>query len=197
MSLARKDLKLGEMTLGGFAPGEITMIASATDVGKSLIMERMFAQLQARNDMVETLYKNMEAHLPCDPLTDEQLAAMNWSMGFPTEGPHAKDRDYRPYCCREGCEYNPRMMRIRDGFHCWSCKGKWDLNETVARRKEERAQLEKAYSAVLGGVMAISPELYESALAEMASMVGLGGKVTPAFRDEVREVARAMPCDLD
>lgn len=89
-----------------------------------------------RNDMVENLYKKMEEHLPCEPLSDELLAAMNKSLGFPPEGDRAKDRDYRPYCVREGCEYMPRMMRVREGFMCWSCKGKWDLNETIKRQNE-------------------------------------------------------------
>lgn len=81
----------------------------------------------ARLDMVETLYKKMEINMPCEPMTDEMLAKMNTSLGF--SGEHAKTREYRPYCVKEGCEYMPRMMRVKEGFSCWSCKNKWDLTK--------------------------------------------------------------------
>jgi hypothetical protein len=80
----------------------------------------------ARNDMVENLYKKMEEHLPCEPMSDEMLAAMNASLGF--KGEAAKTRDYRPYCVRQGCEYMPRMMRVKEGFMCWSCQNRWNLS---------------------------------------------------------------------
>ncbi len=86
-------------------------------------VKRMFAML----DMIENLYKKMEINMPCEPMTDEMLAKMNTSLGF--IGEHAKTREYRPYCVKEGCEYMPRMMRIKEGFACWSCKNKWDLTK--------------------------------------------------------------------
>jgi hypothetical protein len=78
-------------------------------------------RLMARNDMIENLYKKMEDSLPCQPMSDEMLARMCESLGL------EKGRDYRPYCVRQGCEYMPRMFRVKEGFRCWSCNNVWDL----------------------------------------------------------------------
>ncbi len=90
-------------------------------------IDRIRAYAEIRLERVEHLYKKMEEHCPCDPLTDEQLAEVNRALGFPVIGPHAKTRDYRPYCVRPGCPDMPRMMRIQGGFKCWSCLGEWKL----------------------------------------------------------------------
>ena len=92
--------------------------------------------MMARHDMTENLYKKMEEHLPCDPMSDEMLAAMNKSLGL--SGDAAKTRDYRPYCVRDGCKDWPRMMRVKEGFRCWSCHGIWDLSSEndVLRRAD-------------------------------------------------------------
>lgn len=84
-----------------------------------------FESMIRRNDLVENFYKKMEENLPCDPMSDEMLTAMNTSLGF--KGPHAKDRTYRPYCVRRECKMMPRMMRVKEGFRCWSCHNVWDL----------------------------------------------------------------------
>lgn len=97
--------------------------AMSTDILDTPFGKRMLA----RHDMIENLYKEMEQQLPCEAMSEEMLAAMNTSLGFPVDGPHAKDRDYRPYCVRKGCEYMPRMMRVQQGFSCWSCRNLWDL----------------------------------------------------------------------
>lgn len=55
--------------------------------------------------------------------------------------------------------------------------------------------IKESYLAVLGGVMAISPELYNSALDQMAKMTGRTNDAQ--FQLEVAEVGRSMPCDLD
>lgn len=89
-------------------------------------------RLIVEGDMNEHLYLKMEGHLPCPPMSDEMLARMNKAMNFE----HApKDRDYRPYCLAEGCKRMPRMMRVKEGFKCWSCFSVWDL-----RSDEEKAQ---------------------------------------------------------
>lgn len=90
-------------------------------------IDRHIALMEIRLDRVENLYKKMEEHCPCDPLTDAQMEEVNRHLGFPTMGPHAKTRDYRPYCIQNGCRDMPRMMRIRDGFKCWSCFHEWKL----------------------------------------------------------------------
>jgi len=90
---------------------------------EALAIEKMIA----RYEIAETLYKRMEQNIPCEPMTDEMLAKMNTSLGF--SGEHAKTREYRPYCTKDGCEYMPRMMRVKEGFACWSCKNKWDLTK--------------------------------------------------------------------
>lgn len=88
-----------------------------------------------RGELSETLYRRLEEALPCAPLTDEQLARMNKSLGFAGTG--AKGHDYRPYCCRDGCDYMPRMMRIPNGFQCWDCKGIWDLTKEPERPTDD------------------------------------------------------------
>lgn len=85
--------------------------------------------LLARHDMTENLFRRMEEELPCEPMDDAMLARMNQSLGF--SGAHAKDRDYRPYCVRQHCEYMPRMFRVAEGFRCWSCNNVWDLRAAV------------------------------------------------------------------
>lgn len=75
---------------------------------------------------VEHFYKAMEEGMPCEPMSDAMLTSMNRSLGF--KGDAAKDRDYRPYCVREGCKRMPRMFRVPQGFMCWYCTGIWDLS---------------------------------------------------------------------
>ncbi len=84
------------------------------------------------SQMSEGHYKELEKWLPVPPMSDEMLAFMNERMGF-ADAP--KDRDYRPYCCREGCEYMPRMMRVHQGFMCWSCKSVWDIEKQMKELK--------------------------------------------------------------
>lgn len=67
-------------------------------------------------------------------------------------------------------------------------KGKTKMSESTIT-------LTEAYEMVLGGVMAISPDLYRSALQKMAELTGR--EVDAAFIAEVGEVGRSMPCDLD
>ncbi len=55
--------------------------------------------------------------------------------------------------------------------------------------------LRDAYNIVLGGVMAISPELYSQALRKMAQLMGRVND--DAFQKEVVAISRAMPCDID
>lgn len=55
--------------------------------------------------------------------------------------------------------------------------------------------LAAAYEIVLGGVMAISPDLYRRALERMAAMTGRVND--EAFRAEVDKIGRMMPCDFD
>lgn len=94
----------------------------------SLIDTPFGQHLLARTEMVEGLYKRMELELPAPPLTDVQIGWMNDSLGFKAGASNYKGHDYRPYCVRENCEYMPRMMRIKDGFSCWSCRSQWILN---------------------------------------------------------------------
>ena len=86
------------------------------------------APLVARGRLIETHYKSLEAEDPTlQPLSDEQIAAMNKHLHFEPGADNYKGQDYRPYCIRKGCEYMPRMFRITDGFRCWSCGNEWIL----------------------------------------------------------------------
>lgn len=88
-----------------------------------------FAPLVARTRLVEERYKEIEAAGPSlQPLSDEQIAEMNKSLGFRPEADNYKGQDYRPYCIRGHCEFSPRMYRIPDGFRCWSCGNQWIIN---------------------------------------------------------------------
>ncbi len=84
---------------------------------KAMLLER----LTARTEAIEKGFEKFEEHLPCDPMDDAMLDRMNSSLGLD------KDRSYRPYCVRQGCELMPRMFRVREGFRCWCCNNVWDL----------------------------------------------------------------------
>lgn len=55
--------------------------------------------------------------------------------------------------------------------------------------------LQDAYMAILGGVMAISPDLYDKALDKIARLSGRTND--EKFKKEVYEISKSMPCDLD
>ena len=55
--------------------------------------------------------------------------------------------------------------------------------------------MKTAYLSVLGGVAACSPDLYAEAMREIAARAGR--VVDAEFRDDVREVARQLPCPID
>jgi hypothetical protein len=61
--------------------------------------------------------------------------------------------------------------------------------------KPEQLNLKNAVRAVLGGVGACSPLFYRDALLDIADMVGR--TVDDAFRAEVEEILRSLPCPLD
>lgn len=60
---------------------------------------------------------------------------------------------------------------------------------------EQTIPLVVAYEIVLGGVMAISPELYAEALNRMAAMSGRENN--DAFKADVAKISRSTLCDLD
>lgn len=53
----------------------------------------------------------------------------------------------------------------------------------------------EAYDHILGGVMAISPDLYKTALEKIAEMTGRENN--EQFQLEIAEIGRSMPCYLD
>lgn len=55
--------------------------------------------------------------------------------------------------------------------------------------------LHDAYSAILGEVGAISPELYALALGKMAEMTGRVNDA--AFRTEIVAHSKTLPCPID
>ena len=57
------------------------------------------------------------------------------------------------------------------------------------------SKLKQVYSSVLGGVGAISPDLYEKALEIMAAMCER--ELDDDFREEVRVIGKSMPCPID
>lgn len=57
------------------------------------------------------------------------------------------------------------------------------------------SKLQAATVARLGGVGAISPELYAAALQDIANAVGC--EVSNAFKAKVAAVLRDMPCSMD
>ena len=61
--------------------------------------------------------------------------------------------------------------------------------------EKQRDQLRIAYVSVLGGVIAISPELYGQAMTRIAAMVGRVDD--ESFRSDVRAMQATLPCYID
>ena len=59
----------------------------------------------------------------------------------------------------------------------------------------EKISLDAAYNSVLGGVMAISPELYTKALHQIAVLCQC--PVDYNFIEKVKAYEKTLPCDLD
>ena len=56
--------------------------------------------------------------------------------------------------------------------------------------------LDKAVLMILGGVGAISPDLYRQALAKIAELTGRDAS-DPQFLEDVQAECRKLPCPLD
>lgn len=77
--------------------------------------DSLFKMMLARTMYMEEGYKKLEDGYE---MTDEQLKEMN-------EGLHLeKDKNYRPYCLKDGCDTMPRMALKEFGFQCPSCYNK-------------------------------------------------------------------------